>query len=82
MAATALVTNIYILLWEIRMFDVRSYAILLNKFFETGLDCEELTGRIREKLAAVNESVTPVDDSSSRLHLMLNGNKAMFTLPN
>lgn len=60
------------------MFDVRSYAILLNELFETGLDCEELADRIREKLATENESVTPVDDTCSRLHLILNNNKVMF----
>lgn len=60
------------------MFDVRSYAVLLNEFFETGMSCEQLTACIRDKLAAENESVTPVDHSSSRLHLILNNNKVMF----
>jgi len=60
------------------MFDIRSYAILLNELFETGLDCAELAECISEKLAAENESVKPVDNTSSRLHLILNNNKVMF----
>jgi hypothetical protein len=60
------------------MFDVGSYAVLLNELFDTGQDSGELASRIREKLAAENESVTPVDDASSRLHLILNTNKVMF----